>query len=218
MVSVQQRRRFPKWFGNEELLVNWFNDGDDIRRYGHGVFRSLERYFSEGLDWAVYQSVLHLFGIFAGHLFDSNKGPMLHGLGDATFMTLGFLNSAIVSYLLDALNPTVGSTAGDISRLPIKRLGANTAAKIDEVIRAVIQIARDDWEAPFETAWDFQTLPVLHHKSATLQSSQEAADTACLARFARMKELEEENNRLFIEAYELQDELSPEVPDEQITL
>jgi len=77
--------------------------------------------------------------------------------------------------------------------------------------------SRLDWNS-FETSWDFQTLPLLRHKAVTLQESQEAADAECLSRFARMKELEEENNRLFIDAYGLQDELSPEVPDEQITL
>ncbi|MFN8764419.1 MAG: BREX-1 system adenine-specific DNA-methyltransferase PglX, partial [Pirellulaceae bacterium] len=209
---------FRKWYGNEELAVNWLNDGHDIRQYGHGVFRSLERYFSEGLTWGGLSISLASFRYSpAGHLFDSNKGPMLHGLGDTTFIVLGFLNSAIVSYLLDALNPTVGFQTGDISRLPIKHLGSDLNAQIMHVVRAVVQHARDDWDS-FETSWNFQTLPVLQHSASKLEQSQNTAETECLTRFTSMKELEEDNNRLFIEAYGLQDELSPEVPDDQITL
>src|SRR5262249_54328961 len=74
-----------------------------------------------------------------------------------------------------------------------------------------------DWDA-FETSWEFKTLPVLQHRVSNLQLSQEAANSECVARFERIKKLEETNNRLFIEAYGLQDELSPEVPDDQITL
>ena len=75
----------------------------------------------------------------------------------------------------------------------------------------------NDWNS-FETSWDFLTLPILRHKAVTLRESQESADAECHDRFRQMKELEEENNRLFIEAYGLQRELSPEVPDDQITL
>ncbi len=78
-------------------------------------------------------------------------------------------------------------------------------------------LARSDWNS-FETSWDFQSLPILQHKAATLRLSQEVADAEYLGRFRRIKELEEENNRLFIDAYGLQDDLSPEVGDDQITL
>ena len=81
----------------------------------------------------------------------------------------------------------------------------------------MVSISKKDWDS-FETSWDFKTLPILQHQAQTLAKSLEAADTECLARFAQMKQLEEENNRLFIDAYGLQDELSPDVPDDQITL
>ena len=84
-------------------------------------------------------------------------------------------------------------------------------------IRELIEIAKQDWDS-FDTSWDFATLPILQHKQITIQDSQEAADEECLSRFARMKELEEENNRLFINAYGLQDEFSHVIPDDQITL
>jgi hypothetical protein len=86
-----------------------------------------------------------------------------------------------------------------------------------QVVKEVIAIARMD-EQSIETSWDFQVLPVLQKRIISLQQSQEAADAECLGRFRRMKELEEENNLLFIETYGLQDELSPEISEDQITL
>jgi hypothetical protein len=88
---------------------------------------------------------------------------------------------------------------------------------IDAVVRGAVQLARTDWDS-FETSWDFQALPVLQQRTSTLAQSQAAADAEVLASFQRMKQLKGENNGLFIEAYGLQDELSPEVPEEQITL
>ena len=84
-------------------------------------------------------------------------------------------------------------------------------------VHEAVQLARIDWDS-FETSWDFQTLPVLQQRAVTLSQSQAATDAEVHTRFQRMKQLEAENNRLFIDAYGLQDELSPEVPDEQITL
>jgi hypothetical protein len=82
-----------------------------------------------------------------------------------------------------------------------------------------VEIAKSDWDN-FETSWDFQDLPLLRQclKRATLQASWQSWETQCAAAIRRMQELETENNRTFIEAYGLQDELSPEVADEQITL
>ena len=83
--------------------------------------------------------------------------------------------------------------------------------------QAAIRIARDDWDA-FELLWDFECLSVARGSRNSLEQSQLSADSKCLDRISRMKHLEEENNRFFIEAYGLQDELSAEVSDEQITL
>jgi len=125
-------------------------------------------------------------------------------------------NSRLATRFLDFLCPTLDFNRGSLLKMPVNtRVLSND--KICSNCENAIEAAKADWDS-FETSWDFQSLPVLQHKAATLQQSQEAADADCLARFARIKELEEQNNRFFINAYGLQDELSPEVPDEQITL
>jgi hypothetical protein len=130
---------------------------------------------------------------------------------------LAFLSSSVANSLLAILNPTVNFQAGNIADLPVIEGVARNLPRYREIADSAIELARGDWDS-FETSWNFQSLPILLHTVASLKQSQEAADSACLSRFARMKKLEEENNRSFIDAYGLRDELSSEVPEDQITL
>src|SRR5206468_10285830 len=117
----------------------------------------------------------------------------------------GFLCSSIAFDMMKVLNPSMHFPVGSVASLPIlqQQLLSRKSA-IDVVVGEAVQLARIDWNS-FETSWDFQTLPVLQQKATTLSQSQAAADTEVLSHFQRMKQLEEENNRLFIDAYGLQD-------------
>jgi hypothetical protein len=128
---------------------------------------------------------------------------------------MGLLNSVYVARILPILNPTVHVQLADVRAIPVVQ--GPHVGEANRLVQELLEAHKQDWDA-FETSWDFQRLPVLQHKATTLQQSQEDADAECLDRFCRMKELEEGNNRLFITAFGLQDELSPEVPDHQITL
>jgi hypothetical protein len=124
-----------------------------------------------------------------------------------------FMNSVVAFHFLCFLSPTVNYGILEIKNLPF----APAPKGSEEIGKQLIAIARRDWNAN-EISWDFSRLPVLQHQKDKLSQSQESADAECLASFACMKQLEEENNRIFIEVYALQDELSPEVSDDQITL
>jgi hypothetical protein len=133
---------------------------------------------------------------------------------------LGFLNSTVCAALLKVLAPTLHFSVGDISILPIAPpKNVSELVKVEERVQALIEFSRQDWNS-FETSWDFQTFPLLRTdlKVATIEQSFLNWQSHCQANIRRMQELETENNRLFIEAYGLQDELSPEVPEDQITL
>jgi hypothetical protein len=123
----------------------------------------------------------------------------------------------VSSYLVSAINPTVNIQAWDVGRLPIIPLPAHEDAEVESIAQEAEKIARDDWDSA-ETSWDFCRPPLLRMAYDTLQRSQHAVESLCLARFSRMKELEEANNLLFIKAYGLQEEISPAVDDSQITL
>ena len=129
---------------------------------------------------------------------------------------LAYMNSAVSSHLLEALAPTLDFNGGTVSKLPLME-GLNSSFPAAQTL---IRLARADWDA-YERSWDFQSLPLLTASSEptpTLESSYTAWITQNRDTIAEMKRLEEENNRLFIDAYGLADELTPDVPIEQITL
>jgi hypothetical protein len=128
---------------------------------------------------------------------------------------LAFLNSGIAREFLEILNPTIAFQAGDIARLPLLENVEGVVVNAS----GCLQIAAQDWNN-VETSWDFQDLPLLRTgtKGATLETSWPNWEAQSTAAIRRMQELETKNNRLFIEAYGLADELKPDVPEEQITL
>jgi hypothetical protein len=132
--------------------------------------------------------------------------------------SLGFLNSKLLKHFIAFISPTFNYQPGDIGKIPSRKeiLSAN---KSKEVSICCVSLARADWDN-FETSWDFRDQPLLRSglKGTTLAASWQSWKSHCDAAIRRMQELETENNRLFIAAYGLQDELKPEVPEDQITL
>jgi hypothetical protein len=208
-----------RWFGNSEWLVNWENDGQEISSFRpFAVIRNPSCYFRPALTWSLISS--SFFAVRCsdqGFLFDVG-GSSVFPPDEWRECIAGFLCSSLAFYMMKALNPTMNFPPGSVAALPFlqSQLLPRKSA-IGAVVHEAVRLARIDWDS-FETSWDFQTLPVLQERAATLSQAQAATDVEVLARFQRMKQLEEENNRLFIEAYGLQDELSPEVPEDQITL
>jgi type II restriction/modification system DNA methylase subunit YeeA len=205
---------YRKWFGNISRLVNWEADGRDIKSGHNPIVPSEELYFQEAVTWSKVSIGKPSFRYQPEGVIPGDAGPCFFSKSNILSI-LAFLNSDVARILLDAINPTVNMQVGDLANLPVPE--ANILHRAEEIATNAVNLARQDWDS-FEISWDFQNLPVLQEKKCNVRLSQEAADSSCLARFMRMKELEEENNHLFIEAYELQDELSPGVPDDQITL
>jgi len=210
---------FRKWFGNNENVVLWADNGFQIRGQSNCCIRGEENYFNEGITWSDITSARSSFRYFPeGHLFDA-KGPSAFTKQEHKDLLLGFLNSTLVYVFSKALNPTLSFQIGDFRNLPIKLLEEPSLTQIKNSVSKAIQIARDDWDAN-ETSWDFTTLQLtaLNRGSDELRESYATLSAHWKVVCAEMQGLEEENNRIFIEAYGLQDQLSPEVPIEEITL
>ena len=209
---------YRRWFGNNTHVVNWQHDGKEITESGSAFPRSKEFYFRPSLTWSFISSSFFAVRCSdAGFIFDV-AGSSAFPPENLRLLVAGFLCSKPAFEMMKMLNPTMNFQVGNVASLPL--LSRQLHTRIPEIETAVgeaVNIARNDWNA-FETSWNFTTLPVLQYKNLTLAKCQEAADVECLDRFAKMKRLEKENNSYFIEAYGLQDELSPEVTDDQITL
>ncbi len=219
---------FRKCFGNNEFLVNWEADGREIRDFGTeagGRARSraqnTESYFFPSVTWSFISS--SYFGVRysdAGAIFDIGGSSGFPSESDQLWVT-GFLCSKQVFGFMKVMNPTLNFQVGNVAALPVLRQEIlNRKSEIENKIRALIETGRADWNA-YERSWDFQSLPLLKASSdptPTLESSYNAWITQNRETIAEMKRLEEENNSLFIDAYGLADELTPDVPLPQITL
>ncbi|MHB1944285.1 MAG: BREX-1 system adenine-specific DNA-methyltransferase PglX [Metallibacterium sp.] len=234
--SQSAKRWFPynkggpyrRWYGNAYWVVNWEDDGREIRTFGTedgGRARSRAQntdfYFREGITWTT--SGFGQFGVRyteAGYVFDV-KGSSCFSNEEDFPLLLAFFSSLVCPYFLNAFNPTSENQVGNVSDLPVLRaLRKSMDRRADSNVAAAIQIARADWDS-LEISWEFHSLPILTASSdptPTLESSYTAWITRSRDTIGEMKRLEEENNSLFIDAYGLQDELTPDVPIEQITL
>jgi len=233
--AVESRRRwfpyhkggeFRKWYGNHELIVNWENDGKAIHEFNQlpmdfngAPLRAKSFYFRSGMTWSSLTA-----GAFSGRfspsgfIFDS-KGPLLFSRGLVPVEVLtAFFNSKPAHTFLSILAPTLDFTQGPLAKVPFASL-RSYEPRILSVAEETIRLARTDWDN-FETSWDFRDQPLLRSglKGATLEASWRSWEAQSIAAIRRMQELETENNRLFIQAYGLEGELQPEVPEEQITL
>ena len=216
---------FRRWFGNTDYVVNWYEDGRELRAFtdpATGRVRS-HNYngnyaFRTGITWSGISSGAFSVRLAAeGFMFDA-KGPMGFPLRIEDKVGIaGLLNSSVAGHLMKMLAPTLDFKLGHVLNLPFKRGLIESVRECEE--RCVV-LSMGDWNA-YERSWDFQYLPILSvspDTTPTLESSYIAWVTQNHKTIAEMKRLEEENNRLFIDAYGLTDELTPDVPAEQITL
>ncbi|WP_295435931.1 BREX-1 system adenine-specific DNA-methyltransferase PglX [uncultured Thiodictyon sp.] len=214
---------FRKWYGNNEFVVEYKYSGHSIKSHKDVTTGKLRSHnyngefgFREGLTWSAITS-----GPFSvrhspqGYLFDSKgaKGFSLHH-----YEILALLNSCVARQYLSFLSPTLDFKVGDVVRIPmiIESLNDGVASRA----REIMLFSKCDWDG-YERSWDFQSIPILktsHGPRETLAASYAKWIVKNRETIAQMKRIEEENNRLFIDAYSLQGELLPDVPIDQITL
>ena len=201
-----------KWYGNNELVIGF----DDIYRRkmstmpGH-VRPSQKLYFKEGATWSALSS-----GFFAlrmqpaGHLFDS-KGQV--AIGEKYKEIMGLFNTKVYQQLADILMPTLDYKCGNVKKLPYCHVNN---PRFSNLVNKNIFLGRSDWDS-YEISWDFKQHPLVRG-TARLADAYTAWKSECEERFQQLKTNEEELNRIFIDIYGLQDELTPEVADKDVTV
>ena len=216
---------YRKWYGLIEFLINWENDGKDVIDFAKTINLSFTRtivnipyYFKASVGFSYITSgPFSMRLIPTGCLYDSG-GPGVFVEGDQAGFILACMNSNSASVLLKILIPTIALQIADVVRLPLPAdMDVVSKSTVISIAEALVKISRFDWDS-YETSWDFTENPLISQKQNALLASFEQWQLQNCTAFAEMQRLEEENNRLFIEAYGLQDELSPEVPEDQISL
>lgn len=253
---------FRRWFGNNEYVVNWENDGFEICNFKdeNGKLRSrpqnLQYFFLENISWTKVT-----MGKFSTRYIPN--GFIFSDAGSSYFLTdkknllyiLAFTNGKVAQAYLTSTNPTMNYGVGQVCCLPM--IICRTAlSEINDLVRSNINVSKEDWDS-FETSWDFAKHPLLiygyqneyglvdtekisesnilyydaekhvfekekgeskHPKCCLIANCFNAWNGHCDDRFNQMKANEEELNRIFIDIYGLQDELTPEVEDKDVTV
>jgi hypothetical protein len=203
---------YRKWYGNNFYIINWSGDGALIKDFPGSSFRNPMYQLQEGGTFSAISS--GNFGVrYSGHgfAFDS-KGTMFFTKNISEAMI--FLNCKICIEYLKVLAPTLDFRFGTVEKLPFLKTG-----KANQSFSILKEISKSDWDS-YETSWDFTSLPLLgaSYRGNTLSSTYENLRAHWNEMTLEMQRLEEENNRIFIEAYGLEDELTPDVPLKEITL
>lgn len=226
---------FRKWFGNNEYLVNWENDGSEIKKLAADLYVSYSRtiknipyYFKEGLTWSALTSgAISLRYSPKGMLFDTKGSVCFVNNAEELYYLLGLLNANVIMEFLKVLAPTMDFNQGPLRKIPFNLDGRKFAA-VNEVVLKCVHISKTDWDS-FETSWDFITHPLITYKSGAgyadvhmeqwqykIADAFRSWESNAEVQFNTLKANEEELNRIFIDIYGLQDELTPEVEDKDI--
>lgn len=221
---------FRKWYGNNEFLVLYENDGEDLislvrEKYPkisdpEFVIKNRKRYFLESVSYTAISSSNFGARLMPQGFIFSIGGPVIQSSKLSNHLILGLMLSKYASKIIQALSPTLNFQAIDLEKVPVLSAFQENSIikeKVEKCVDSLVSISRTDWDS-YETSWDFTQNPIIRTQQPNLEQAftiwqQQNSDAV-----AEMKRLEEENNKLFIDAYGLQDELTPDVPDEQITL
>ena len=209
---------FRKWYGNQEYLVNWENDGYEIKNFydEKGKLRSrpqnIEYYFKESISWTDITSSGNSFRYYPkGFLYDVTG--MSYFIDESKQKNLlGILNNKLVYTITKILNPTLHLQIGDLVKVPYFIVKNE---KNDDLVQQNISISKEEWDSR-ETSWDFEKLSLVDGKD--LRTAFENYCSHWRDNFVQLHKNEEELNKLFIEIYDLQDEMDEKVSFDDITI
>lgn len=231
---------YRKWYGNNSYIANWENDGFLMTNFKGSVIRNPNFYFKQGITWSSLTSnKLSMRYSAPGFLFESKGSVCFIKNPDNLKYILGLMNSKIINKILYILSPTLDYHEGPISKTPII-INLDNKLLVDTLVKTNISYSQSDWDS-FETSWDFKEHPLVKWARGLWDVTSIAATMSyyygtlpkvscplelcfmlwqgeCNKRFTQLKANEEELNRIFIEIYGLQDELTSDVADKDVTV
>lgn len=231
---------YRKWYGNNDYVIDWENDGQHIRNFKKASVGNNRHRFDEGITFTTITSAERTFRYSPeGYLYDMAGPTFFVHNKKLMYYILAAFSSKLGYHFLSAINPGVSLKLGEVNNFPIivenQELG-----QVDFLSKENVTMCKDDWDS-FETSWDFKEHPLVEISEGLWDATATAANMdyyygslpevscpleicyllwqgQCKERFNQLKSNEEELNRIFIDIYGLQDELSPEVEDKDVTV
>lgn len=231
---------FRRWFGNNNYVANWENDGFEMTSFTGSVIRNPQYYFRKGITWSSLTSgKLSMRYSPEGFIFESKGSVCFLKNDDNLLYLLGLLNTEVVAKMLLILSPTLDYHEGPMSKVPVI-IDDSAKLNVEKIVIENVDLTKDDWDS-FETSWDFKEHPLVRLSKDLWDATAVGATMSyyygghpkvgsplelcymlwqgeCNERFNKLKANEEELNRIFIDIYGLQDELTPEVEDKDVTV
>ncbi|MGL3796578.1 BREX-1 system adenine-specific DNA-methyltransferase PglX [Lactiplantibacillus plantarum] len=214
---------FRKWYGNHNYVINWQNSGKVIKENGRANIRNEKYYFKKSISWTDLTS-----GPFSGRL--TPKGFIFDAAGPSYFgnnllTMLAYLNSKVFNTLAYVTMSTMHYPNGQVGNMPFKIPAKPITIHIESLVKNNVMFSKTDWDS-FENSWDFKRHPLLLHIAddkqtevgGRLENAFAIWKTEAQDRFDQLKANEEELNRIFIDLYGLNDELTPEVEDKEVSV
>lgn len=216
-----------RWYGNRTHLVDWYHNGSTITAFKQGRLMrgeiekknsecwNREYYFLESISWSKVSS-----GRFAvryyepGFIFDV-AGCSILGLGNNLLYVMGALNSELRNAYIESLSPTLNFETGAIKAFPII-VDESRKKEVEDLVKTCIQIEKEEWDS-YEGSWDFSRHPLVGENNK-IEDAFKNWERVCIDRIERIRQAEERLNEIFIDIYGLQDEMSPNINDQDITL
>lgn len=201
---------YRKWFGNNDYVVNWAEDGKELRQYQGSFLRGEKFYFKAGLTWSKVSSGILSFRLFdEGFLFDTGG---LCAFSDNIEYIAAILNSKVSLDIMSILAPTLNFTVGTVSSLPI----VEGIPRLTENANRLKSLSKSDWDS-YETSWDFTKHPLLSHTSLLIKDSYSRLLLENSQSLKEYREIEEYNNKVIAEAYGITSDALT-IADHEITL
>lgn len=238
--EISRKKWFPynkggdirKWYGNDESVVNWENNGYEIKNFKDksGKLRSrpqnLEYYFKKSITWSLISNDITFRAKNIGQIFDV-AGMSFFPQEDIYLYMLGLCNSKVVSSIMKIIAPTLNYQIGDVEKIPIK-IDKLNKDEIEDIVKNNIELSKEDWDS-FETSWNFKINPIIKWKvpeanyigskpEYTIEMAFKEYKDNANAEFEILKNNEEKLNRKFIEIYDLKEELTYEESDRDVTI
>jgi type II restriction/modification system DNA methylase subunit YeeA len=224
-VPINHGGGYRKWYGLNSSVLNWTNDGSAIKALAKEKYNSITRtvtgmghYFENGITWSAISTDFISVRKFPDGFIFTNAGMCAFGPLKNQLAVAALLNSKVGVEVLKILAPSVNFGPNQISEIPVAELD-NIGSKLIGPVNTLIEIARFDWDL-YESSSNFTNFPLLNTGSyhVLLADSYKAIRAQWCDFAKRMQRLENEVNENLVHAYGLQDELSPEVPLNEITL
>ena len=215
---VTKGGHFRKWYGNNDYVLNWSNNGEEVKANPNANIRNEQYYFNESLTWTDLSSGAPSFRYNKNGFIPNVAGPCIFDISKHGPYLLALLNSRPIEAILKVTAPTMHFNVGAISSVPF--IPTKDDSNINRLSSECIEISKKDWDA-HETSWDFQTnelLRVANNKNGTVEDAINSYRAEWERNFEILHENEEELNRQFIDIYGLQDEITPDVPLSEITI